>query len=118
MEAFVAFASHQFELAEPQEDGTTLADHLEAFKAKNGRDHPMLSDAPRLPDSCSLLWSQFLELHSCRGSTMAGVARISFTDLDAFQRVSSVKFDAWEIDAIRRADSAYLAQVSKRVKSK
>lgn len=94
-----------------------MKDHLEGYRERTGRDHPMLTDAPRLPESCSLLWSQFLDLHGCRGSTIAGPAKVTFTDIDAFERVNRFKFDPWEIDAIRRADSEYLAQVAKWAKT-
>lgn len=69
----------------------------------------MLADAPRLPCACDHLWSDFLDLHVSRAQTMSGPARISFTDIDAFERVNGTKLLAWQIDAIRRADSAFMS---------
>lgn len=68
----------------------------------------MLFDAPVLPHGLEELWAVFLELHTCRGSTGMGPQRITYMDVDAFQRVSGVSLKAWERDAIRRADQAYL----------
>jgi hypothetical protein len=69
----------------------------------------MLADAPRLPSGCEQLWRDFMALHNSRGFTGFGPARITFVDIDAFQRVQGVRLPAWQIDAIRRADNAYLA---------
>ena len=67
----------------------------------------MLLDAPALPAGCEELWRIFNELHSCRSVGM-GVQRITYADIDAFQRVSGVTLQAWELDAIRRADTVFL----------
>ena len=69
----------------------------------------MLADAPPLPRGCVLLWSDFLALHGTRGSSGMGPARIGFVEIDAWQRVNEVRFEPWEIEAIRRADNAYMA---------
>lgn len=74
----------------------------------------MLANAPKLPDGCEQLWADFVSLHDCRGSTGFGPMRVTFADLDAWQRVTGNKLQAWEIDAIRRADNAYLADYAER----
>lgn len=68
----------------------------------------MLLDAPALPEGCEELWSIFCELHSCRGSTAVAPQRITYGDLDAFQRVSGIRLQPWEREAIRQADALYL----------
>ncbi len=84
--------------------------HLIAFEEHSGRKHPMLADAPVLPRGCEGLWADFLQLHTSRQRDgMGNFSRISFTDLDAFERVNEIKFEAWEIDAIRQADTAWMA---------
>lgn len=89
-------------------DGKPLRDHLESWGDQTGRVHHRLAEAPRLPFGCEQLWKDFLDLHSARASTGFGPARISYTDLDAFQRVNNVRLSAWQIEAIRKADNAYL----------
>jgi len=37
-----------------------------------------------------------------------GPLRISWADLDAYQRVNRFRFEPWEIEALRRADQAYM----------
>ena len=89
-------------------DGKPLRDHLESYQAQTGRVHPRLVDAPRLPIGCEQLWQDFIDLHSARGSTGFGPARISYHDIDGFQRINGVKFEAWQIEAIRKADDTFL----------
>ncbi len=74
----------------------------------------MLLDAPRCPEGCSELWAIFRELHSCRGSSGFGPLKITFADLDAYQRVSGTRLAPWELDAIRRADNAFLKDWAER----
>lgn len=93
-----------------------LIEHLMAAERRTGQTPAMLADAPACPAGCEELWRIFGELHSCRGSTGFGPMRITYTDVDAFQRVSGVVLQPWERDAIRRADSAYLSDWSERNK--
>lgn len=80
-----------------------------AAQRRSRKPHPMLADAPALPRGCEVLWSDFLELSASRGSTGMGPARIGYGDIDAYQRVNDVRFEAWEIAAIRGADNAFLS---------
>lgn len=105
----MAFARHQFELSEKQQDGATLRVHLEAVWEKTGEPPAMLRDAPPMPAGCSQLWNDFLELHSCRGSSF-GASRITFLDIAAWQSIRGVKLQPWEIDCIRRTDEMWLSE--------
>lgn len=99
-------------------DGKTLRDHLENWERQNRQRHPMLADAPQLPAGCLVLWRDFTALHSARGASGFSPARISFSDIDAYQRVNDTRLHAWEIEAIRRADNAYLAHYAETHKRK
>ena len=96
-------------LKEPasEDDDTPLIDHLRAHERATGEPHPLLVDPPTLPDGCEALWPIFLELHSCRAIGM-DAQRITYADIDAYQRVSGIALAQWELLAIRRADAAYL----------
>lgn len=91
-------------------------EHLAAVWDRTGVEPARLRDAPELPVSMLPLWEDFLELHQSRGSTGFGPARIGFADIDAWQRVRGVTLAPWQVDAIRRADEAYLSAISKRGK--
>lgn len=114
----MTFARHQFELSQPQEDGTPLIVHLQAVADKTGEPHPMVANAPPMPSGCSQLWQDFLDLHGSRGSTGFGAQRITFADLHAWQQVNGVKLSAWEIGCIRKADSLWLSEFAPKPDTK
>jgi hypothetical protein len=97
-------------LNEAEEDGSPLLDHLLAVERQTGKRPQILLDAPGLPEGCEELWRIFNELHACRGSNGFGPSRITFLDLDAWQRVTGIRLMPWEVAAIRRADSAFLTR--------
>jgi hypothetical protein len=103
-------------LAEPidGEDPTPLLDHLLSIERQTGVRPQVLVDAPAMPLGCDELWHIFNELHGSRGSNGFGPARITYQDIDAFQRVNGLRLHPWELDAIRRADSAFLKRMAER----
>jgi hypothetical protein len=105
----VAFASFQFELDELVE-GASVREHLLAVQRRTGVVPATLANAPPLPEGCETLWRDFIALRANAGSNGFGPARISFSEMDAYQRLGRFRLDAWEIDAIHRADSAFMAQ--------
>lgn len=90
-----------------------MLEHLQAIERQTGVTPQMLVDAPSLPEGCEELWRIFNELHACRAWPY-GPQRITYADIDAFQRVSGVSLQPWERDAIRRADAAYLTDWNER----
>lgn len=116
MAAFEEFAVAQFELTAPAEDGVPVIEHLRAVEERTGITPKALLDAPPCPEGCEELWRMFNELHACRGSNGFGPNRITYTDIDAFQRVTGTRLKGWELEAIRRADRAYLTEIASRQK--
>lgn len=96
------------------EDGVPLIDHLRSVERQTGETPKMLLDGPKCPDECADLWLIFGELHACRGSNGFGPMRISYGDLDAYQRVTGTSLARWELEAIRLADRAYLTDWNER----
>lgn len=75
-----------------------------------------LANAPALPVGLEQLWHDFTDLHSCRGSTGFGPERITFQDIDCWSRVTGATLEGWQIEAIRKADNAFLASVATKAK--
>lgn len=113
----MAFARRQFELSAPQEDGKPLIEHLRAVERQTGRVHSMILTAPDLPEGLQSLWAHFLALHESRGSTGWGPARISFADIDAFQRVTMTPLSPWEVGCIRSLDSMWVGEFAPKPKA-
>lgn len=94
-----------------------MREHLESFERQTGRLHPVLADAPVLPDGLGPLWRDFMAMHSTRSSTGFSPMRISYADLEAYQRVEGVRLAPWQVEAIKRADAAYLDHHAKTRKA-
>lgn len=62
-----------------------------------------------LPRELDYLWRAFWRLAGRRQSTGFGPARISWMEIDAFVRLSGVRFTPWEIELIEELDDLYLA---------
>lgn len=90
-----------------------MREHLANYQKQTGKVHPRMAQAVELPDGCEQLWSDFLDLHASRGSNGFGPSRITFVDIDAWERVNRLKLRPWQIDAIRKADIAFLASLPK-----
>jgi hypothetical protein len=97
-------------------EGATLREHLLSAWERTGKQPDRLRDAPSLPEGTAPLWRDFLALHGCRGSSGMGPLRISWMDLDAYQRVQGIRFAPWEIEALRRADNAFMIHHAEGVK--
>lgn len=97
-----------------QDDGLTLREHLEGMAERTGKTVAEIAGLPDCPDGCELLWRDFMAMSVARGSTGFGPARLSWADIDAYQRVHGFRFQAWQIEAIRRMDSVFMAEAGKR----
>jgi hypothetical protein len=97
-----------------EEEGGTVLDHLKAVERSSGVTPTFLLNGPALPKGCEQLWRTFSELHACRGSNGFGPTRITYTDIDAYQRVTGRRLRQWELEAIRAADAAYLEKYAER----
>lgn len=114
IDELVAFGQAEFELSAPQGDGLTLREHLEGLAERTGKTLAEVAGLPDLPQGCEFIWRDFMALSIGRGSNGFSAARITWADIEAYQRVNGIRFAGWEIDAIRRLDNAFLAEANKR----
>ena len=103
-------------MSQPLDDGEPLSAHLQAAWRQTGVKPAALANAPELPAGCQTLWADFLDLHASRGSNGFGACRITWRDIADWQEVNGVKLEPWEIAAIRRADSMWLAEFAPSAK--
>lgn len=68
---------------------------------------------PELPKELAYLWQAFLRLNKRRGSNGFGYNPISWYEMDAFVRLSSMKFAPWEISLLEDIDELWLAEQNK-----
>lgn len=67
----------------------------------------MIANGPAMPDACHGAWAAFCALHERRGSNGFGPSRLSYLELDAYQRVTGDVLLPWEIKAIQQADDEF-----------
>jgi hypothetical protein len=63
---------------------------------------------PPIPPGCQSLWAAFLELNSARSSGGMSASGISFQDIAAWQSITGVTLNPWELDVICALDRVAL----------
>lgn len=102
-------------LARPQKDGSVLYDHFEQVYNATGvwpKDYEPIPP----PDEASGLWDLFWELRQTVPAGMSGMGRISFLELDAWQRVRGVRLGNFVVDILLKMDAAYVAEWNRETK--
>lgn len=87
----------------------TLREHLDTAWRATGEMPTRLANAPVLPDDCLETWRTFIALRSSCPSNGMGPGRITYSELDAYQRTTGDVLEPWQVRAIRAADGAYIA---------
>jgi hypothetical protein len=64
---------------------------------------------PTLPANGRKLWGDFFDLHLTRRSGLNGSERLGFADLQAWQIVTGLRHEPWEVRAIFRLDNEFMA---------
>lgn len=57
------------------------------------------------------LWRSFLAMHSARGRGMSGMEPITHQGIQAYSALYGVRFEEWELAAIRALDVVALGSV-------
>lgn len=96
------------QLAQRQQDGSTLRDHLEVAAAATGRPDPLLQ-APAVPRGCQGLLDAFNDLSAARPQGMGGAGAIPASEISAWQHLRGLRLSCWEIDTLTLMDRAVLA---------
>jgi hypothetical protein len=71
-----------------------------------------------LPPAVAYLWSAFLRLHCRRGSNGFGASPLSWSEIDAFCRLSGVRLAPWEVEIVEALDDAYMAEQAKDARAR
>ncbi len=102
-----------------KEDGTNEADNLAraienlsgrkgtAIEAKRAEFEARLH-LPDFPDEYTFAWEAFFDLNQCRSSNGFGVNPISYTEIDAYTRLTGKVLLPYEINGINIIDSCFL----------
>ena len=67
-----------------------------------------------MPDCLHYLWGWFCELSGARGYAEFGALPLTYSEIRAWAELTKTSPTAWEIDALKRIDRAYLTEMNKR----
>ena len=99
----------------PLEAGGTLREHLASAARQTKKVDPRLLRKLHLA-GWSYLLDWFWDLSQSRGSTGFGPARLSFSEIEAWSRLTGNNLKPWELKAIRAMDAAYMRWAAERQK--
>jgi len=101
------FAEHELALGAKQGDGVSLRHHLESIERQTGVKPEQLESLP-FPETLEFNWLDFLELNRARTSNGYTANPISYTELDAWNRLTNKNITAQEINIIKQLDDVFL----------
>ena len=107
------FAENDLTLREKQGDGVSLRHHLEALQRQTGVTPEQLIPVP-FPETLEFIWRDFHELNNDRTSNGYTLNPISYTELDAWSRLTNKAVTAQEIDIIKQLDAVFLNHYQKQ----
>lgn len=88
-----------------QEDGKSWREHLEAL-VKRGRKPQSDLDGPDIPLEGVHVWKWFSELEQTRSMSRYGMGPLTYTEIDAWARLTRRTPEVWEVDALMTMDVA------------
>lgn len=69
---------------------------------------------PPMPPGAEVGWELFWALHETRGMAMTGLLPITYSEMDAFQRLTQRRMTPLEVALVREADRALAAEIRDR----
>ena len=69
---------------------------------------------PELPTEATQVWNWYVQIAQSRGSNGYGPNALSNQEIKAFFELEGFMPDAWEVNLIRKLDSAYMQHISKQ----
>lgn len=103
-------ARHRFWLAGSLGPSISRVEHLQSIWKQSG-EKPKELDGPPMPELGAHLWSWFSQLHKARQGP------ITYSEIEAWARLTGNSPQAWEVQAIKEIDVAYLKHQTEEAKS-
>lgn len=103
------YVRHESRLNERDDKGVSYREHLEGL-ARRGKPDAIraLNSGPEMPACTGYLYAWFMQLAASRRQGMNGLERITFSDIDAWSRLTGNQPESHEVDALLMIDFAFL----------
>lgn len=108
MSDLLEWAEFNFKLDKPDDNGTTMREHLEQVERQIGGSLSALEAPVDFPLSLSSIWSAFISLHSTRTAGFSGPNPISYNEILAWKVLTQSPLQSWEIDVVKKLDQTYM----------
>jgi len=109
----IGYAENEFALNKRQKDGSTLRENLESAYRQT-RVQPVELEPIDIPYGTQYLWTYFCELSNGRGYSETGPSALTFTEILAWSQLTKSDPTAWEVEAIKAIDRAFLMESMKK----
>ncbi len=96
-------------MSKPRKDGSTLYEHLRQVELRTGR-WPREYEPLPPPEGAEHIWELYWELRETAKLGFNGPERISFMEIDAWQRVTGLKIASFVLTLLLKMDMAYLQE--------
>lgn len=117
MADLVAYAEHEFKMRSVQKDGAPLRAHLESAAQQGSKEAAARLVGPELPAEIAHVWDWFDELHSARTSNGFGPNALTYSEIEAWNRLTAREVRPFEVEAIKRIDDVYLTLYAQQKES-
>ena len=94
-------------MTKPRQDGSILYEHLQQLEKSTGKWPSEYEPIPP-PEGTEYIWDIFWELRGSAHVGFGGPERLSFADIDAWERVRELKLASFVIDLIVAMDVAFI----------
>lgn len=112
MQGLLDYAQKQFRLQQVVEGGATEESHLRQLAKSKKKNPDDLIDEyygeAECPADAVYLFEIFVDLSQSRIDFGLGPRAISYTEIEAFMRVTHTPLEPWEIEAVLELDRAFL----------
>lgn len=66
-----------------------------------------------MPAAVAYLWTAFQRIRQRRGGNGFGPCPVEWTDIEAFSRLSGIRFAPWEVEIIEELDDLWLLEAGR-----
>lgn len=105
-ESLSEFAIKKFELSKVVQ-GASLSDHLAQVEESTG-ETPEELELPEVTTYELHLWNKYVSLQRGRGCGINGAEPLSYTEMEAWTRLTGQNLEYWEVELMQRIDAEFI----------
>lgn len=96
------------------ENAITWRQHYQTVSEGLGQLVPELANEEEIPYFMQYIWEYFQELNMARGSSGFGPSTFTYTEIDAWARLTDRKLEPWEVKLIKNIDTMWVYRMTEK----